>query len=499
MALPFDTESVITLAAAGGCFLAAALIRQRSVVRILLIALAALLIRVDPARQWSLHAWDEQLHAVVARHLVDHPLTPTLYERPVLTPDPRDWTENHVWLHKPPLTMWLMAVSLSTFGISAFAMRLPSLLLSALGVVMVYLVGRRLFSDRVGLLAAGFQAVNSLLVNLASGRRVCDHVDTVLIACVQAGATVILTTSVTDKRWFPQVLAGVAMGAGLLAKSVPALLVGVVAGVMWLDHRSVGQGVRRLGLMTMAAVLIAAPWMVYARLQFPAETAAGFDVIIGHMTSVLDGAGGPWWKFIADMPRYFGELVYIPVVWFVVWRLRHSPPRQEWALLAWFATPYLVFSVLPTKLPGFIAIGAPALFVIQASFWCQLRDRVRNATGAVRVATVVLLGLLIVLPARALLEVQGSFERRDRWPASSRQFMSLDAELGLPDAVIFNVPRAFEAMFYSKYTAYSRMPLPAEVDELRRRAIPIVVFVPAGSPPPTVPAEWNARLLAEAR
>jgi dolichyl-phosphate-mannose-protein mannosyltransferase len=500
--LPFDAASVMTIAAAGICLLAAVFIRQRPLVRLVLIAVAALLIRVDPSRQWPLHPWDERLHAVVAKHLVDHPLKPTLYERPVLPVNPRDWNENHVWLHKPPLTMWLMAMSMWTFGVSAIAMRLPSILLSTSGVVLVFLTGRRLFGERVGLLAAGFQAVNGLLVGLASGRRVCDHVDTVLIACVQTGAAIVLATPLKEKRWLLTGTAGVAMGAGLLAKSAPALLVGVVALTMWMDRRSLGESLKRLGLFSVVALLTAAPWMLYANSRFPAEAAAGADSIVKHMTTVLDGAGGPWWTYLKEMPHYFGELVYLPVVWFV-WRLVRGPaPRTELALLVWFVTPYVVFSIMPTKLPAFIAIGAPALFVIQAAFWCHVRDGLRRAPArsgqAARIAGFALLAVLTLLPARLLLEPQGPFERRDRWPASSKQLMTLDADLRLPDAVIFNMPRALEAMFYSRYTAYSRMPHPNEVEELRRRSIPIVIFVPAGSPPITVPEDWQARLLTEA-
>src|SRR6185295_5965846 len=181
------------IVAAAACLLAAGLIRGRPRVQLALVFVAAVIIRVDPARQSSIHPWDEQLHALVARHFIDHPLQPTLYEQTVLPADPTHWTENHIWLHKPPLATWLMALSMSIFGVSAFVMRLPSVLLSSAGVVLTFVIGRRLFSERVGILAAIFQAVNGLLVNLASGRRVCDHVDAALIVCVEAGVAVVLT------------------------------------------------------------------------------------------------------------------------------------------------------------------------------------------------------------------------------------------------------------------------------------------------------------------
>jgi 4-amino-4-deoxy-L-arabinose transferase-like glycosyltransferase len=289
------------------------------------------------------------------------------------------------------------------------------------------------------------------------------------------------------------------MGAGILAKSAPALLVLVLAAVMWTDWRSKADTLRRLAMFSGGAMLVAGPWMVYTNLRFPAEAAAGTEIIWLHMTTALDGAGGPWWMFIKDMPRYFGELIYVPVAWFIVRVVRQPVSRGEWALLAWFVTPYLVFSAMPTKLPGFIAIGAPALFIVQAFFWCHLRDRLPSMRVTLRLATVVVLVLLVVLPARALLEPQGPFERRDRWPAFSRQLMTLERELGRTDAVIFNMPRALEAMFYSDYTAYVRLPRPAEVDELRKRGTAIVIFVPAGTSPPEVPDAWDARWLHEAQ
>jgi 4-amino-4-deoxy-L-arabinose transferase len=499
--LPYDAASVVTIVVAAICLLAAALLRGTRL-RLALVFVAALIIRVDPARQSSIHPWDEQLHALVARHFIDHPLQPTLYEQTVLPANPSHWTENHVWLHKPPLAPWLMALSMSIFGVSAFVMRLPSVLLSSAGVLLTFVIGRRLLSDRVGILAASFQAVNGLLVNLASGRRVCDHVDTVLIACVEAGIAVVLTAPPAWRRWLAPLLAGVAMGAGLLAKSAPALLVAFVAAAVWFDRRAIGDSVKRLALLLVTAVVVAAPWTIYANVRFPAESAAGVHSIVQHMTDVLDGSGGPWWVYLKDMPHSFGDLVYIPVIWFLVRFFRRGATRMDWALLVWLATPYVVFSMMPTKLPAFVAIGAPALFVIQAAFWYRLKDSVAKRPAGSKdpasVAAAVLLGLLAILPARLVLETHGPFERRDRWPASTRQLMTLNAELGKREAVIFNMPQALEAMFYSSYTVYRRMPSPAEVEELHRRSISIVIFVPAGTARVPVPDDWRASYLEEA-
>jgi hypothetical protein len=110
------------------------------------------------------------------------------------------------------------------------------------------------------------------------------------------------------------------------------------------------------------------------------------------------------------------------------------------------------------------------------------------------VAITALLILLAVLPARLLLEPTGSFERRDRHPATSREAMELDQVLGLPDAAIFNVPHPFEVMFYSRYAAYGRLPQPGEIEALHARGIPIFIYQPAGQTV-AVPAEWRASVI----
>ena len=58
------------------------------------------------------------------------------------------------WYDKPPMYYWLVAGAFKMFGIGEFAARFPSALLALLGVVVVYLSGRKLFNDRAGLLSA---------------------------------------------------------------------------------------------------------------------------------------------------------------------------------------------------------------------------------------------------------------------------------------------------------------------------------------------------------
>ena len=73
--------------------------------------------------------WDEQYHALVAKNMMNNPFKPTLYSIPLLEYDYKNWTGNHIWVHKQPLFLWQMALSLKIVGINEMAIRIPSIII----------------------------------------------------------------------------------------------------------------------------------------------------------------------------------------------------------------------------------------------------------------------------------------------------------------------------------------------------------------------------------
>jgi hypothetical protein len=136
-----------------------------------------------------------------------------------------------------------------------------------------------------------------------------------------------------------------------------------------------------------------------------------------------------------------------------------------------------------------VMIAAPALFLLQASFWCWLVDLRVSMIGWRRIAIAALLVLLLILPARYLLDPAGVFERRDRLPVSTQQMKKLDAVVTPPNAIIFNMPTAIEAMFYSRFIVYPQMPAFEEVRSLQARGIPVVIYMTPDTP--LVPEDWG--------
>jgi len=88
------------------------------------------------------------------------------FDEAPLQPTPWEWTDPDVpfWAHlsfhdDPPLSFIAQHFSMAVFGVNNFGMRFPSAALGILAVWLVYLIGKRLFSEKAGLIGAFIYAI----------------------------------------------------------------------------------------------------------------------------------------------------------------------------------------------------------------------------------------------------------------------------------------------------------------------------------------------------
>ena len=437
--------------------------RDRS--SIILILAAGFLLRAFTGSDLFLHEWDERYHSLVAKHLVANPLTPTLYEDPLLPYDFKHWTANHVWLHKEPLALWSMAFSMSVFGFNEIALRLPSILFSTLGILITFLIGREFGGARIGLIAAFLHAVNGYLIELAAGRIPTDHVDTLFIALIGLGV-LIAVKSGPGNPWRGAVLMGLVTGLAALTKSAVSLtLVILWASMIWNRSRCGCPAVAgRVMLAVAVAAVVYLPWHFYIGQAFPAEAAWERSYNVRHLTVALEGHdGGPLYH-LWRIPRYFGELAYLSIGWFFLFRLRFRlSDRKQIALALWLVIPYGFFSLATTKMPGYVMIAAPAVFIMLALHFQHLKEVAGAARGWRRFGAMAIMTLLLALPVRFGLE-----RVKPMWGPGwetewSRLYRGIGRQFQGDRAVVYNVERPIELMFYSSVLAYERIPSAEEV------------------------------------
>lgn len=436
---------------------------------IMFLALCAGLLRGSASLDADLHEWDERYHALVAKHLVEHPLRPTLYDDPRLPHEEGSWSFGHVWLNKPPLPLWAMAVSISAFGTEPWAVRLPSVLLSMLATVLLYQLARERVSRDVALWASVLFAINGHLIELASGSTSNDHPDTFLVCMVLAALHAASRAALRNSLLWAA-LGGALGGLAFMSKMWPALLVPVVAIGFLFAQRTLALP-RMLGLFAVLMVmglLVAVPWFWYVHEQFPEVTAAASSAHWRHFAVGLEDHDRPWYYYVAQLPMIHGEAAPVAVAWFLFFPLRTAWWRYlPWAL--WIVVPFLVFSCAVTKMPGYTAIAVPAFCVVIGMAIGQAVAG--TATGSPkRIALTVLAVLLILLPLRF------SWDRVRPMRTATPRYDATDLAVGMTEhTVVVGSEHPIERMFHSRAAgAYSYTLPDTTVQRLERSGYVVV-------------------------
>ena len=162
---------------------------------------------------------------------------------------------------KPPLALWVQALSVRVFGFHPLSILVPEALMGVAAVALLYdLVARRF--GRVSGFVAGI-ALATTPVTVAVARH--NNPDELLILCAVAALWAALRAIDTGRtRWL--VLSGVCVGLGFETKMGVALLIvpGIAAAWLWAARGSLWSRIRRLlaGGAAMAAVAGAWPLLV---------------------------------------------------------------------------------------------------------------------------------------------------------------------------------------------------------------------------------------------
>ncbi|WP_395828895.1 glycosyltransferase family 39 protein [Elstera sp.] len=283
---------------------------------------------------------------------------------------------------KPIGIYWAQAASAHLFGgdeapIGAY--RLPSALAATAAVLLLFAGLRRQTDPATAFLAASLLAATLLTVVEAH----LAKTDAALLACTVGAQMALLRAyrPLPDEAALPlryTALFWGALGAAILVKGpVVPMVVGVTLLALGVADKSWGWLKRLRPLMGLPlAALIVAPWTL-AILAQPGggSTAAGgnffVDAIRGDLLPKLigsqEGHGAPPGLYLALLAVTFfpGTLLLIPALR-AAWKTRLDPLVRF--ALAWVLPCWLIFELIPTKLPHYVLPLYPALALLVARF-----------------------------------------------------------------------------------------------------------------------------------
>lgn len=282
-----------------------------------------------------------------------------------------DWVTPHLnyvsYFHKPPLLYWTSAISFSAFGENEFGARFPVALAGMFVVLLTYALGRRMFGERGGILAAALLATTPLFFVLSQAL----VMDMLLTACTTSALASVyaLRTSAAKRTWASIVALWIALGF-LTKGPIAGVLVGLVAAPFLLLERD-WESLRALvGWRPILVFLaVAVPWFVlvsnrnpdFLEVFFVDHHLRRFSGEIGHKETSLFYfvpvilAGCAPWTFLAALMALDGRLraTYAAI-----------PATPRLFLWLWAGAIFGFFSLSSTKLPTYMAPALPALALL---------------------------------------------------------------------------------------------------------------------------------------
>lgn len=320
--------------------------------------------------------WDEAIYAKVAKNMV---LSGNYL-------DPH-WWPNLLWFEKPPLLMWFMSFFINLFGLSSWAVRLPSAIFGFLTVLLTYKFGTKLYNKTVGVIA-GLVLVTTFQFLYYSRAAMMDVSLTFFVTLAlyyywNAGLTL------KNRYW---ILSGLSIGFGVMIKGVVGFLPFLVIAVHQLilifskKQKLDMNLVKGMTLSAFASLVIFMPWHIYMYIKFGypfIQNYIGYHVL-ERATHGIEDKGRPWyWYFtvlkVSMRIWYVALLVAFPVSLLTTFTsirkfvIKNTPfglysYMKDLFIVVYAVTIFAFFAIAKSKLVWYIIPIYPATSIIVGLF-----------------------------------------------------------------------------------------------------------------------------------
>lgn len=302
--------------------------------------------------------WDENIYAAAGRYIAE---TGNFLRYEV---------NGELFIEKPPFFLGLIAVSDWIFGINEASARIPSVISGLLSAILLYIAGKKLYRPRVGAYWAVIYSTSLLPLLLA---RTCyiDHWFNFFIGSGILG--LLLGEKFPKKKWKYGLLAGVAMGIGVLTKGPLAI---VIPGVAYVGMKVFSGELRKFPwgytiLVFFWGLLVASSWYLANLGVYGPDFLMGFvEFQRKLLTKPLESHHGPFFYHFIVAPigllPWTGFLLALTdeKIRKIFWA-KEQNRKISLAFLSWIGFVLAIFSIVQTKLPHYSSsIYLPLSFFI---------------------------------------------------------------------------------------------------------------------------------------
>jgi len=270
---------------------------------------------------------------------------------------------------KPPIFIWMQAVSMKLFGISEFASRFPNAVIGIATLCILFYLGQKVVNKRMAWLWV-FLYMGTWLTHFYFKSAIIDPTFNLFIFLSIYG----LYQCIQTKKWTYALWTGIAIGLGVLTKGPVAALMLGLTGMIYIIYKRrffIISGLQYL-LILLSCVLTIGLWLgmdIYKNGLWFTETFLTYQY---RLFSTQDaGHGGPWFyhPIVLLIGCFPASILFLNVITRREYWIKKSEQEQTFHVLMsiLFFAHLILFSIVKTKI-----IHYSSLCYFPLTFWAAV-------------------------------------------------------------------------------------------------------------------------------
>lgn len=307
---------------------------------------------------------------------------------------------NPFW-EKPPLFMWLQSVSMNLFGINEFGARFPNALISVVYLITFYLIGKKHFSAKFGLLW-GITFCMGLLPHAYFRSGVIDPVFNYFI--FMSIYFMILELNEENSTGKNALLSGLFSGLSLLTKGpVGFLILGLTLFVYLIIKRfKFFPRIKSIGFFFMSFICTISVWILWEYLANGTENL--FKFIEYQLALFGSNVAGHEQPFFYHFVVVF--LGCFPIIQFALPQFRKTDDHsgidlRKWMLILFWVV-LILFSIVKTKIIHYSSLTYIPIAFLAACFLSEIIEGKRTFPKWL-IVTIFTVGLILGVVITAVI------------------------------------------------------------------------------------------------
>ncbi|EJM86133.1 PMT family glycosyltransferase, 4-amino-4-deoxy-L-arabinose transferase [Pseudomonas sp. GM74] len=294
-----------------------------------------------------------------------------------------NWVSPHFmdvrYFEKPAAGYWMIALGQALFGQNLFGVRFASALSTGLGVLLCYLVARRMWNEPRKSFACAMLFMSFTIIAAMAGYANLDPQFTFWVNLSLVALWFALDSTSRGQRLIAWAVLGLACGMGFMTKGFLAWLLPVLIALPWMIWQKRWRELLVYGpVAVVVAIVVSLPWALAVHAQEPDYWRFFFwHEHIRRFAGDDAQHDAPWWYYLPLLVAFSTPWVaLLPPALKQAWQTRRQSNIAF--LLLWLWMPLFFFSLSKGKLPAYIL---PCMLPLALLLGHALADRLKLEQG----------------------------------------------------------------------------------------------------------------------